>query len=123
MMNGDNIYHRGPDGCWLQADSHHSRPDGRPEPQNVERDTSTDRVLLSRQFLYFGSRAPLVPEHMLAAVSWTNGLGHRVYDDGECDALIAWLWAAGAPNELAGEPFQFRQGAMRYSGRGGRIIS
>ena len=54
MMLGDNIYHRAGDGAWLQADSHHSQPDGVADPHNVQRDTSSDRALISRHFYYFG---------------------------------------------------------------------
>ena len=30
-------------GAWLQLDSHHSNPDGTPNPLNVAKDTSADR--------------------------------------------------------------------------------
>ncbi len=41
MMVGDNIYHRDVgNGPWLQEDSHHSHPDGSPNPVNLERDTN-----------------------------------------------------------------------------------
>ena len=62
MMIGDNIYHRvSKSGKWHQADSHHSQPDGTPDLYNVGQDTSTNRVLLSHHFFYFGSKAPVVP--------------------------------------------------------------
>lgn len=58
QMLGDNIYHKGSDGSWIQEDSHHSNPDGSPNPVNVKRDTrTTDRVLVSELFFYFGSQA------------------------------------------------------------------
>lgn len=58
QMLGDNIYHKGPDGSWIQEDSHHSNPDGSPNPVNVKRDTEhSDHVLISDYFLYFGSQA------------------------------------------------------------------
>jgi hypothetical protein len=57
-MVGDNIYHKNNEGGWIQEDSHHSNPDGSPNPENVERDTgSNDRVLISNSFCYFGSQA------------------------------------------------------------------
>ena len=123
MMNGDNIYHRAANGGWLQADSHHSKPDGSPEPHNIRRDTSTDRVLLSRHFLYFGSEAPTVPADLLAVIGWKNQLGHRVSGGGRCDALISWLLATGALNEISGDPFQFAKAAMRYSGQQNKVVS
>lgn len=55
---GDNIYHRGQKGKWVQEDSHHSNEDGTPNDVNVGRDTgSTDQVLISDYFLYFGVSA------------------------------------------------------------------
>lgn len=58
QMLGDNIYHKGSDGNWIQEDSHHSNPDGSPNPVNVKRDTGhSDHVLISNYFLYFGSQA------------------------------------------------------------------
>lgn len=58
QMLGDNIYHKNRDGSWIQEDSHHSNPDGSPNPINVKRDTgSNDSVLISNCFYYFGRQA------------------------------------------------------------------
>lgn len=58
QMLGDNIYHKGSDGSWIQEDSHHSNPDGSPNPVNVKRDTGhSDHVLISNYFIYYGSQA------------------------------------------------------------------
>ena len=58
---GDNIYHRGPDGAWIQEDSHHSNEDGTCNIDNLERDTgNTDSVLISEYFFYFGAEAVAV---------------------------------------------------------------
>lgn len=43
---GDNIYRHGPDGEWIQADSHHSFEGGVPNPKNLFDDTETDQVLI-----------------------------------------------------------------------------
>jgi|SRR6267143_298823 len=59
---GDNIYHKDKAGKWIQANSHHSFPDGTPNPRNIERDTgTTTRVLLGRKFGYWGRIGPKVP--------------------------------------------------------------
>jgi hypothetical protein len=61
QMLGDNIYHKGGNGNWIQEDSHHSNPDGTTNLVNLCRDTSiTDQVLISHCFLYFGDKAPSV---------------------------------------------------------------
>lgn len=59
---GDNIYHRDSTGRWQQEDSRHSLPDGTPNAGHVERDTKSDRVLVSRRFVYYGGRAIRIPE-------------------------------------------------------------
>lgn len=64
---GDNIYHRDPDGNWIQEDSHHSLPGGEVNRVNLDDDTKTDRVLISDEFWYFGASAPLIPERFRGA--------------------------------------------------------
>jgi len=59
---GDNIYHHHPKtGKWLQENSHHSLPNGRPNPANIKHDTQTPRVLLGTVFGYWGREAPGIP--------------------------------------------------------------
>lgn len=74
-MLGDNIYHRGNKGEWIQEDSHHSHPDGTTNVVNLYRDTGTcDQVLISDFFYYFGSKAIPVD---LASINYTPGLGFK----------------------------------------------
>ena len=63
QVYGDNIYHRGKRG-WVQADSHHSLPDGKPNPLNIARDTKTERVLVARRFVYFGGKPVPLPARL-----------------------------------------------------------
>lgn len=61
-MYGDNIYHYDKKvGVWHQADSHHSYENGVTNPFNLRKDTSSDNVLISREFYYFGKSAILIP--------------------------------------------------------------
>ncbi|OKI64332.1 hypothetical protein A6A27_25425 [Micromonospora sp. CB01531] len=62
MAYGDNIYHRDSNGIWQQADSRHSFADGTPNPGHIERDTKADRVLASRDFVYYGGSGPIIPQ-------------------------------------------------------------
>lgn len=55
MGYGDNIYHHGPRGDWLQADSHHSLEGGVVNPKNLNDDTETNRSSLPRSS---GTSAP-----------------------------------------------------------------
>lgn len=126
MMVGDNIYYRAEDGSWDQLDSHHSQPDGRPDPSNIEVDTRADRVLLSERFLYFGQNAPVVPSAILAAMGHENRQGHRYkFPSGSAEALIKWLvsQAGGEMNLVLGDPVQFRDSAKRYSAGSNKILS
>ena len=118
MVVGDNIYRKDPaTGEWLQADSHHSNPDGSPNGHNVARDTSTDRVLVSTHFFYFGREAPAVPAALTSALGYKNTVGHRVYPRERCEKLLEWLHRDHGKqvNVVAGPPFQFQQSQSRYS--------
>lgn len=61
---GDNIYRRDGKGRWRQVDSHHSLPDGSPNPRNVEHDTQTNRMLVSEDFVYWGGQGPRIPKRL-----------------------------------------------------------
>ncbi|WP_158816063.1 hypothetical protein [Methylocapsa sp. S129] len=122
---GDNIYHHTAAAHnWHQEDSHHSQPDGAPDPSNIQHDTQTDRVLISDHFLYFGKAAPLVPEEVLRDIGFHNRVGHRVYPLADARPLLSWLNEAfgSKVNHVLGDPFQFTQSSARYSKRVDRII-
>lgn len=95
QLYGDNIYHRGKRG-WVQADSHHSFDDGKPNPANLVRDTKTDRVLVAHRFAYFG-RAPVAVPARLRRLPGTQedlccpGRNHRVAGDEMAHELEEWL--------------------------------
>ncbi|MED5524576.1 MAG: hypothetical protein VX447_07490 [Pseudomonadota bacterium] len=61
---GDNIYHRNNDGVWIQEDSHHSFERGLINERNVKTDTSSNNVLVSRNFIYWGKNAILMPDFL-----------------------------------------------------------
>lgn len=124
MMVGDNIYHRDKaTDPWQQLDSHHSQPDGAPNPLNVDKDTSVDRVLVSRDFFYFGKRAPAVPDGLVDELGFKNGIGHRVFDLSQCSAFFRWLSTEyrADRNLIGGDPFDFDQSSKRYSGKGSSL--
>lgn len=123
MMVGDNIYHRDCATTWQQSDSHHSNPDGTPNLINLKKDTSANRVLISRHFFYFGICAPFLPSGLLEALGYKNGRSHRVFDESQCSSLVRWLAVEykTVRNRLAGDPFDFEQSARRYSGKGSSL--
>lgn len=120
MMVGDNIYHRDAvTDTWQQLDSHHSNPNGTPNLVNVEKDTKVDRVLISRDFFYFGKSAPAAPKGLLGAMGFKNRIGHRVFDLSDCASFFDWLVSEHRAdrNLIAGDPFDFERSAKRYSGK------
>jgi hypothetical protein len=122
---GDNIYHRESGSSeWQQTDSHHSKPDGSPNPVNVRNDTRSDKVLISEHFFYFGKDAPLVPLGLLRAIGFKNQIGHRRFNDQASKDLVAWLSATytRSLNQLIADPFQFDQSEKRYTGKGSKLI-
>lgn len=120
QVYGDNIYRRSR-GRWIQANSHHSLENRRPNPRNVERDTSVDRMLAARRFVYFGSRAALIPKKFRPYKPTDEdiccpGQGHRVMSDGLARAFEKWLDDRGASG-LQGMPLEFERHA-RVGARG-----
>lgn len=125
MMVGDNIYHRDPNSsAWMQADSHHSWPDGTINRHNLLRDTGTDRVLVSDRFWYFGSKAPIVPPAILTGLAYENRRAHRTYTEAQAADLLRWLTTsfAAAVDKVSGDPFQFQDSGLRYSAEKDRIL-
>ena len=59
---GDNIYFKDEAGQWHQQNSHHSRFDGSSNPHNICQDTKADRVLLSKDYSYWGGAGPEIPQ-------------------------------------------------------------
>ena len=59
---GDSIYFRGGIGGWHQQDSHHSYEEGEQNYHNIKRDTKTDRILISTDYVYWGGKGPEIPE-------------------------------------------------------------
>jgi hypothetical protein len=57
---GDNIYHKEA-GNWIQEDSHHSFEEGVMNTRNLAQDTQTNRVLLSKNYVYYGAEAIGIP--------------------------------------------------------------
>jgi hypothetical protein len=98
---GDNIYHRHPrTGRWVQANSFHSRPEGITNRENLDRDTSSERVLISRDFAYWGGSGPKIPARFLnfeGADVCMKGQGHKNrLPDRLVTAFVAWLRSLGA---------------------------
>lgn len=54
---GDNIYHKDSKGNWIQENSHHcDKSKTKINKENRDRDTKSEKVLISRKFYYFGDK-------------------------------------------------------------------
>lgn len=118
LLLGDNIYHYEADeNKWLQAHSHHSLADGSTNDANLKRDTTSDKVLLSRHFYYFGSAAPVIPQEILDEIGFKNKVGHRKFELATAQKLIDWLEQeyGDQKNLLVADPFNFDKSAAHYS--------
>jgi hypothetical protein len=102
---GDNIYSRDDSGQWVQLDSHHSRPGGEINPDNVADDTQTNRVLIATEFSYFGADAPLIPA-AFRGEGIANVCAHRGHRSNFAPGLVeAFLdWLSHQPSGCVGRP-------------------
>lgn len=123
MMVGDNIYHRMPSKKWNQLDSHHSNPDGSKNSDNLKRDTSADKVLISERFYYFGKNAKKIN---LERIGYKNHRGHskKKLDDKKISDFIKKFENKNKlyMNIVTGDPFDFRAAAKRVNQITGKIF-
>lgn len=117
MMVGDNIYHKKLDNIWHQALSHHSSKDGGIDFSNLSKDTSSEKVLISRRFCYFGKDAPVIAPSLLNSVGYKNQIGHRTFDRETAAAIFDWLndTIPESFNQVIADPFDFSNSEKRYS--------
>jgi len=110
QLYGDNIYHR-LDGRWIQHNSHHSFDAGEPNQRNIDRDTSANRLLISRKFVYYGNAAPPIP-HRFRRYGQTDedlccpGRGYAIKSSQMASAFEAWLERCGEWG-VQGMPLEF----------------
>ena len=110
---GDNIYHRDTDTKeWIQKNSHHSHADGAPNVKNICRDTSTtDRVLVSNHFFYWGGHGPQIPRRFLGLEGCDircPGIGHkRCFPESTVSEFIDWIESEYECNQFFGRPLDW----------------
>jgi Nucleotide modification associated domain 2 len=123
MMVGDNIYHKTSGDIWQQALSHHSNKDGGIDLSNLNRDTSSEKVLISQYFCYFGGNAPVIPTELLNSVGYKNQIGHRTFDNKNAAVIVEWLHNSFREsfNQVLADPFNFDKSEKRYSASDNKI--
>ncbi|WP_419848844.1 hypothetical protein [Candidatus Poriferisocius sp.] len=109
---GDNIYHRETDRAeWIQEDGRHSLEDGSPNFSHIRKDTNPPRVLISRNFVYFGNRAVDLPEQFVSPKNRRLFVGmrdfHRNFPDDVKDAFIEWIEVLCDDGGIRGEPLDW----------------
>src|SRR5207253_10952094 len=100
---GDNIYHKDAKTVkWVQENSHHSNPDGTPNPLNIEHDTASPRVLIGREFVYWGGQQVEIPARFKKVCA---GRGHKSrFSPDFIESFIAWVESLGQTGYQA-DPF------------------
>lgn len=119
MLVGDNIY-RLTNSQWEQADSHHSLSDGSKNLFNLKKDISSNSVLISRHFFYFGKSAVEIPAHILEGMGYVNARNHRTFNLNEAERLIEFI-KKFPMNQVLDDPFDFHIAASRYTGVGSKV--
>jgi hypothetical protein len=85
---GDNIYHRDGGETYRQEYSFHSLEDGTVSLGDLRRDTgTTDKVLISRNFAFWGRSGLPLPEHLSCFVKRERHL----YSEEQKAAFLEWL--------------------------------
>jgi hypothetical protein len=108
MACGDNIYYRFDDGDWQQLNSYHSKEDGSPNSDHINRDTRVNRVLVSSDFVYFGAEGPKIPDHLTDLGIVLSGRGRKkVSNQNAIKELEFWL------EELSTKGYQGRPYDMK----------
>lgn len=94
MLNfGDNIYHRDEKTDeWIQEPSFHGVQGTLIGKGNLKRDTGrTDRVLIGRDFAYWGGNGPRPPKQFEEFIKGGIGEVYAVQSEARKEAFIEWL--------------------------------
>ncbi len=124
-MIGDNIYHSDNNGDWIQENSHHSNADGSTNFKNLKTDVcTTDQVLVSNLFFYFGLEAISVD---LESIGYKNGRGCKktmLCDESLGAKLILNIARTNKSdvNMVIADPVQFYDSHRRVDQATGKII-
>ena len=101
QMYGDNVYHTdkslNPVRKYIQDECAHSHKDGSFYQEHYDRDTKSDKVLLSRTFYYFGDNCIDIPqEYSYIRLGENDMRGNMTYldlqgEDEKIEAFANWL--------------------------------
>lgn len=122
---GDNIYYKDERGLWMQNNSHHSWEDGTTNCNNQIKDTEVDRVLIGKEFTYWGGRGPVIPSDFFCYQSAKDSLikpydiragrGHKVcFPKDMISCFLQWLASLGQTGYI-GEPGDWKRMTRSFS--------
>lgn len=111
---GDNIYEPSGHG-YRQVLSRHSNPDGSEHLGNKQQDLRSPRVLIGRNFSYFGRRPARLPTTLAFL---RVGRGHRCNFSG-AEVRHVGTWFAGLPKGLIDQPAEWPEGSVDAGTRPG----
>ena len=118
QMYGDNVYHtdksESPVRQYIQDECAHSHTDGSFYQEHYDRDTKSDKVLLSRTFYYFGNHCIDIPgKFSYLHLSPQDTRGNMCYtdlvgEDAKIQAFADWL-ASSYSVGIYGDPCNWIQ--------------
>ena len=107
QVSGDNIYFKDDTGEWHQQHSYHSKKDGSPDPDHIQHDTKTNRVLLSKDYAYWGRSGREIPasfrDYNGSDICCTNRSHRSRFSNVIVKDFIAWFRSL-KENGCIGEP-------------------
>lgn len=117
---GDNIYQPLAGGGFQQLPSGHSHRDGSENAKTKDRDLGGENVLISDDFVYFGSEAIKLPRQLSDLIV---GRGHRRFRRGDDDRLIEAFEAfiKSLPRGVRGKPSRWPEGDDSWRSYRGRL--
>lgn len=117
-MYGDNVYHTDksehPVRKYIQDECAHSHDDGSFYQEHYDRDTKSDKVLLSKTFYYFGNRCFDLPEEFaFIRLGETDMRGNNTYkdlsgEDAKIQSFVDWLSSNYTPG-VHGVPCNWKE--------------
>ena len=101
---GDNVYHEGLKGEIIQV------PDQFHNAKDLKRDTTVNRVLISKTFYYFGKESPQIPKKLTSLIQTVQGhkrMKPTTAGYGSVTNLVIWL-QDNFKQGLHGDPAQVK---------------
>lgn len=107
QMYGDNFYHKDDNGAWIQENSAHSLSDGMPNSDHIKADTSTENVIVSENFYYFGDNSFEIPNEFEAICTKGRNVKSISIPVDVADQFVRWL-GENKSQGINGDPINWK---------------